>query len=102
MPTFCRHNRLLQNCTICAREQSIEARPLISSSTPASAPTPARPRAPQSRPGGRGRPANGVTIRRPGALVDDGYRSPLLAGLKSSEAAARLAEELAFAAARLR
>jgi hypothetical protein len=33
--------------------------------------------------------------------VDDGYRSPLVPGLKSSEEARRLAEELAFAATRL-
>ncbi len=34
MPTFCRHNRLVQNCTICAREQNFEARPVVSSSAP--------------------------------------------------------------------
>jgi hypothetical protein len=34
-------------------------------------------------------------------FVDDGYRSPLVPGLKSSEEAERLAEELAFAATRL-
>ena len=36
MPTFCRHNRLLQNCTICAREQNFDARPVVSSSAPKS------------------------------------------------------------------
>jgi hypothetical protein len=34
--------------------------------------------------------------------VDDGYRSPLVPGLKSSEEAARLGQELAFAGTRLR
>ena len=36
MPTFCRHNRLIQNCPICSREQSVELRPVISSSAPRS------------------------------------------------------------------
>ena len=30
MPTFCRHNRLVQNCPICAREQDVEMRPVVS------------------------------------------------------------------------
>ncbi len=34
--------------------------------------------------------------------VDDGYRSPLVPGLKSGQEAARLADELAFSATRLR
>jgi hypothetical protein len=40
-------------------------------------------------------------VRRLRTAVDDGYRSPLAPGLKSSEEAGRLAEELAFAATRL-
>jgi hypothetical protein len=40
-------------------------------------------------------------VRRVRTAVDDGYRSPLAPGLKSSQEAARLAEELALAAARL-
>jgi len=42
-----------------------------------------------------------VTVRRVRESVDDGYRSSLVPGLKSSEEARRLAEELAFAADRL-
>jgi hypothetical protein len=45
---------------------------------------------------------SGVTVRRLREAVDDGYRSPLVPALKSSEEALRLAEELAFAAGRLR
>jgi len=41
-------------------------------------------------------------VRRVARGADDGYRSPLLIGLKSSADAARLAEELAFAEYRLR
>lgn len=40
-------------------------------------------------------------MRRVARGADDGYRSPLLIGLKSSTDAARLAEELAFAVHRL-
>ena len=43
-----------------------------------------------------------MTVRRLRSAVDDGYRSPLVPGLKSSEEATRLAEELAFAQTRLR
>ena len=43
----------------------------------------------------------GVTVRRVRTSVDDGYRSPLAPGLRSSEEARLLAEELAFAATRV-
>jgi hypothetical protein len=103
MPKFCRHNRLLQNCPICSREQAVELRPIVSSSAPRATEPRARPagapaqRARSARPGQR----SGVTVRRIRNAADDGYRSPLVPGLKSSEEALRLGEELAFAATRL-
>jgi hypothetical protein len=42
-----------------------------------------------------------VTVRRVRDAVDDGYRSSLAPGLRSSEDARRLAEEIAFASTRL-
>jgi hypothetical protein len=42
-----------------------------------------------------------VTVRRLARGTEDGYRSALVPGLKSSEDAARLAEELAFATRRV-
>jgi hypothetical protein len=42
-----------------------------------------------------------MQVRRLARGADDGFRSPLVPGLKSSEEAERLAEELAFAAGRL-
>ena len=107
MPQFCRHNRLIQNCPICSREQDLELRPVVSSSAPGStqdrpgSPRPSRARKPTD---GRRAPrsAPGLTVRRLRTTTDDGYRSPLLPGLKSSAEAARLADELAFAATRLR
>lgn len=103
VPRFCRHNHLLQNCPICSREQAVELRPLISSSTPR-----------VSEPGGRAeRPAarrerardalarTGVTVRHLRSTGDDGYRCGLVPGLKSRQEARQLAEEVAFAATRL-
>jgi hypothetical protein len=112
MPTFCRHNRLVQNCPICAREQDIELRPVVSpgggrsgqsgsttarsrSSAPAGAA--ARPRPISPRAGSR----TGLTVRRLARGAEDGYRSPLAPGLKSGADAERLADELAFAVTRL-
>src|ERR1017187_10189973 len=104
MPTFCRHNRLVQNCPICAREQHVEMRPVVSPSGSTRAGSSARsaPR-PSTRPrsrSGSGR-SPGVTVRRLERGSDDGYRSALVRGLKSSLDAERLADELAWATARL-
>ncbi|MGN6168096.1 MAG: hypothetical protein ACTHQQ_07965 [Solirubrobacteraceae bacterium] len=113
MPTFCRHNRLLHHCPICAREQEIELAPPISSSAPRTElgqgsrrgrPTRAGGTGEHPRPAGGGRKPGGATpvqVRRLERGADDGYRSPLAPGLRSSGEAARLAEELAFAAGRL-
>jgi hypothetical protein len=105
MPSFCRHNRLLQNCPICSREQQLEMRPVVS---PGAARDSARHRSVGSRTarperGARSgaRPAAGVRVRRLERAADDGYRSPLVQGLRSSIDAGMLADELAFAAARL-
>jgi hypothetical protein len=45
--------------------------------------------------------AGGVRVRRLERAADDGYRSPLVPGLRASVDAERLAEELAFATHRL-
>jgi hypothetical protein len=112
MPTFCRHNHLVQNCPICAREQDVELRPVVSpggartgqsrpaaqrsrsSAVSGSAP---RARTSSSRAGSR----SGLTVRRLERGAEDGYRSPLAPGLKSGADAERLADELAFAVTRL-
>jgi hypothetical protein len=105
VPTFCRHNRLIQNCPICSREQSIELRPIVTSSAPRTGqPRESTPRSARARTASASRSSDGggVTVRRVARGTDDGYRSPLVIGLKSSVDAARLAEELAFADHRLR
>jgi hypothetical protein len=101
MPTFCRHNHLVQNCPICAREQHVALRPVVSGGTRAEA-TPATPRrASPARPAGGGRTRPGVTVRHMARGADDGYHAQLVPGLKSSADAERLALELAWAATRL-
>jgi hypothetical protein len=89
VPTFCRHNRFIQNCPICSKEE-------VQTVTPAPSARP--PRASGTR---RPSPRAGVTIRRLVRGPDDGYHQLLVPGLRSSEDARRLADELAFAAARL-
>jgi hypothetical protein len=113
VPTFCRHNRLLHHCPICARDQEVELAPALSSSAPRTelGQESRRGRATGAGSGvrqrhggsGGGRKAGGsiVQVRRLQRGADDGYRSPLAPGLRSSAEAARLAEELAFAAGRL-
>jgi hypothetical protein len=102
MPTFCRHNRFLQNCPICSREQSVELRDVVTPAGGASprASTPTRSRSGSGRRSGSQRSA-GVRVRRLARGLDDGFHSRLVPGLKSSVDAERLARELAFAAHRL-
>jgi hypothetical protein len=103
MPSFCRHNRLIQNCPICSREQAVALRPVVSSSAPRSTQT--RPSGPaKSRPrgnGARGGSTRRLRVSRVARGADDGYRSPLVPGLKSSQEADRLAEEIGLGATRL-
>lgn len=108
MPTFCRHNRLIQNCPICAREQDIELRPVVSSSAPKStmprtggASSARSTHPPASSPARTARANPGLTVRRLQRGADDGYHSELVPGLKSSADTERLANEIAFAASRL-
>ncbi len=103
MPTFCRHNRLIQTCPICSREQEIELRPVVSSSAPRTGQPRARSASSTRSGGGSAQSGTrgGVTVRRLARGADDGYSSPLAPGLRSSADAERLAEELAFAAGRL-
>lgn len=94
VPTFCRHNRFLANCPICSRDQAPAAGGRRASTTRGGGAS-TRTRGAGSRSGG------GVRVRHVARAVDDGFRSTLVAGLKASDDAARLAEEIAFATARL-
>ncbi|MGI8571135.1 MAG: hypothetical protein ACR2L9_00645 [Solirubrobacteraceae bacterium] len=102
MPSFCRHNRLIQNCPICSRERERELESAVGpgvarGSGGRRASASGRARAPAAR----SRSVGGVSVRRINRGGDDGYRSPVLPGLRSSAEAQRLASELSFAAGRL-
>ena len=110
MPTFCRHNRLVQNCPICSKEQHVDMRPVVSPGghtvRPPRAGGPSSSRDLESPCGGDalglcpgvGRPHRAPSLPcRPEAR----FRSGLVPGLRSGADAQRLAEELAFAATRL-
>lgn len=94
-PSFCRHNRFLQNCPICR----------VPEPAPRAAKRPARPAASRARSasGGVTRTArsSAVRVRRLTQAADDGYRCELAPGLKATADAERLAAELALANARL-
>jgi hypothetical protein len=93
MPTFCRHSRFIERCPICSK------------TLPGNEPAGAAPR--RARPGSSRRasgPRRGVTglrVSREGRAAEDGYSNELVPGLSASADAARLAEEIDFAAGRL-
>jgi len=92
-PSFCRHNRFLQNCPICS-PASVKPAP-AARRQPGAAPT--RTAGSGTRPGR----SSAVRVRQLHQAADDGYRSELATGIKATEDAERLATELAFATARL-
>lgn len=99
MPTFCRHNRFLANCPICAQDQvEVVSARRTSTAKPAGGSAPARARGASSTRTGRSR---AVRVRQVAREQEDGFRSDLVPGVKASAAAERLAEEIAFACARL-
>jgi len=96
VPSFCRHNRLVENCPICSKKASVVS-PVRSVARRPSKPANGGPvRAPRKS------TAGGMTVRRVERAPDDGYEHDLVPGLRSSTDAGRLADELAFSAARLR
>jgi Alpha-glutamyl/putrescinyl thymine pyrophosphorylase clade 3 len=98
VPTFCRHNRFIERCPICSKTLAgrSPAQPAAKPRRAATKGAPVRPRHPRLRAGG-----HEVRVRREDRPGDDGYRSALLPGLRSSEDALLLVEEIAFASGRL-
>lgn len=100
MPTFCRHNRFLERCPICSASlpggspagRAAPARGAKGASrTPAAGGSAARPRTRRES----------VHVRRELRAADDGYRCELVPGLRASDDASRLAQEIAFSSGRL-
>ena len=106
-PTFCRHNRFVENCPICSKKE--RAKPGTVSGAASSGPSGARRTSPaQARSSASGavkrrspRPSSQMVVRHFERAVDDGYENDLVPGLRSSQDAARLADELAFSIARM-
>jgi len=98
VPTFCRHNRFIERCPICSKT--------LPSATPERTQT-KRSSARSSRPRGekthtRPRGAERIRVQHQTRSPDDGYRSSLAQGLRSSHDAQRLAQEISFSCGRLR
>lgn len=96
MPSFCRHNRFIDNCPICSPKV---APPKRAAAKPAGARTPRA--AGSSATTRRAGTSSAVRVRKLTRAVEDGYSSPLVPGLKASADAEQLAEEIGFAAGRL-
>ena len=90
LPKFCRHGTLTERCPICHADVEASARA-----------TPARASSARARSHSATATRSGLTVRRELRSEDDGYRSPLAPGLRSTQDALRLAEEIAFATGRL-
>ncbi len=94
---FCRHNRMTAKCPICSKEMEAELR---AKAPPRPAGIRRAPAAPRARRAATPR-SGGVVTRRIARAVDDGYRNPLVPGLRATADAERLAAALALAAERL-
>jgi hypothetical protein len=115
MQRFCRHNRFIERCPIC-RETVPGLAPPESPARRTRTGTSGRPNT-ANRPNGNGRAGaagdgtargaprlhrrSGLQVSHERRAEDDGYRSPLAPGLRASQDAVRLAEEIAFAEGRL-
>jgi hypothetical protein len=96
-PTFCRHNRFIENCPICRPQPEAQQAPKPRATRGAAQARARTGAGSAARPGRSG----AVRVRRMVQAADDGYRCDLVIGLKASADAERLADELAFATARL-
>lgn len=98
--TFCRHNRLETSCPICSRKLKAKEQEAARGRRPAR--QPGRSSAPRRASSSSRRSASSdLRVRRLTRAQEDGFHSDLVPGLRSSADAERLAQELAFAAARL-
>jgi hypothetical protein len=94
---FCRHNRMTAKCPICSKEMEAELRAKAPPRPPGIRRAPAAPRARRSS----APRAGGLVTRRIARARDDGYRNPLVPGLRATADAERLAAALVIAAERI-
>jgi hypothetical protein len=95
---FCRHNRMTAKCPICSKEMEAELR---AKAPPRPAGVRRAPAAPRARRGATTRAGGRLVTRKLARAEDDGYRNPLVPGLRATADAERLAAALELAAERL-
>lgn len=94
MPTFCRHNRIAENCSICSKKARVDL-----SATGARPPANTEPRRERRPASSRRTPKQtDVTVRRMARAEDDGYDNELVPGLRATADAERLARCLTASA----
>src|SRR3954452_2655443 len=99
---FCRHNRLTAKCPICSRELEENLRKQAPPVRHVTVRKPGASSTPRSRAGASTKSnPNRLVTRKLARAADDGYRNPLVPGLKETADAERLAVALTDAAARL-
>src|SRR3954468_1747326 len=96
---FCRHNRLTAKCPICSRELEEDLR----SKAPVRTTAPRRVSASAPRSRASAAPSRGgrLVTRKLARAADDGYRNPLVPGLRATADAERLAVALTHSAERI-
>jgi hypothetical protein len=97
---FCRHNRLTSKCPICSREleENLRAQAPVRHVTPRKTGASSTPRSKSSS----SRSSSGrLVTRKLARAADDGYRNPLVPGIKATADAERLAHAVTAAHARL-
>ncbi|TML09307.1 MAG: hypothetical protein E6G41_00305 [Actinobacteria bacterium] len=94
MPTFCRHGRLEANCPICSKKEQVAPAARTGGRRPATTARSTAGRRPATK-------AGDLHVRHMARAQDDGYDNWAVPGLRATVEAQRLADEIAFAAARL-
>jgi hypothetical protein len=99
VPTFCRHNRLIDNCSICSKKERVDLSAV--KDMPDGVKRERRKSAVASKGTTERQAAKGITVRRLARAEDDGYDNELLPGLRATADAERLARELVISAERI-
>jgi hypothetical protein len=94
VPTFCRHGRLEANCPICSKKERAAPVARTGGRRPASSSGASTRRRSVTK-------AGDLHVRRMARAQDDGYDNWAVPGLRATVEAQRLADEIAFATARL-
>src|SRR5690349_9396018 len=97
---FCRHNRLTSKCPICSREleENLRAQAPVRHVTPRKTGASSTPR---SKTSSSRSSSSRLVTRKLARAADDGYRNPLVPGIKATADAERLAHAVTAAHARL-